>query len=86
MAAGLKPRHCAIRFLRRHNPWTTITSRWKSNTTVGVACSLSYPRDATDDEIAYFKTLVPRVEQGLLEMVDPDTWAVVFSCRPTLMH
>ena len=44
------------------------------------------PADATDDEIAYFKTLVPRVEQGLLEMVDPDTWAVVFSCRPTLMH
>ena len=27
-------------------------------------------------------TLVPRVEQGLLEMVDPETWAVVFSCRP----
>jgi hypothetical protein len=44
------------------------------------------PADATDDEIAYFKTLVPRVEQGLLEMVDPDTWAVVFRCRPTLMN
>ena len=44
------------------------------------------PADATDDEIAYFRTLVPRVEHGLLEMIDPDTWAVVFSCRPTLMH
>jgi len=44
------------------------------------------PADATDDEIAYFKTLVPRVEQGLLEMVDPDTWAVVFRCRPTLRN
>lgn len=41
------------------------------------------PADATDDEIAYFKTS-PRVENGLLEMIDPDTWAVVFRCRPTL--
>ena len=44
------------------------------------------PADATDDEIAYFKTLVPRVEAGLLEMIDPDTWAVVFRCRPTLLN
>jgi hypothetical protein len=43
------------------------------------------PADATDDEIAYFKTLTPRVENGLLEMVDPDTWAVVFRCRPQLL-
>jgi len=42
------------------------------------------PADATDDEIAYFKTLTPRVENGLLEMIDPDTWAVVFRCRPTV--
>ena len=27
------------------------------------------PADATDDEIPYFGALVPRVEQGLLEMV-----------------
>ena len=44
------------------------------------------PADATDDEIAYFKTLTPRVENGLLEMIDPDTWAVVFRCRPTLLN
>ena len=44
------------------------------------------PADATDDEIAYFRTLVPRVEDGLLEMIDPDTWAVVFRCRPTLLN
>jgi hypothetical protein len=40
------------------------------------------PSDATDDEIAYFKTLVPRVEHGLLEMVDPETREVIFSCHP----
>ena len=44
------------------------------------------PPDATDDEIAYFETLTPRVENGLLEMVDPETWAVVFRCRPTLLN
>jgi hypothetical protein len=44
------------------------------------------PADATDDEIAYFRTLVPRVEQGLLEMLDPETSEVVFSFRPRLTH
>ena len=44
------------------------------------------PADATDDEIAYCQTLTPRVENGLLEMIDPDTWAVVFRCRPTLLN
>ena len=44
------------------------------------------PADATDDEIAYFKTLTPRVESGLLELIDPDTWAVVFRCRPELLN
>jgi hypothetical protein len=44
------------------------------------------PADATDDEIAYFKTLTPRVENGLLEMIDPDTWAVVLRCRPELWN
>ena len=44
------------------------------------------PADATDDEIAYFKTLTPRVENGLLEMIDPDTWAVVLRCRPELLN
>ena len=44
------------------------------------------PADATDAEIAYFKTLTPRVENGLLEMIDPDTWAVVFRCRSQLLN
>jgi len=44
------------------------------------------PADATDDEIAYFKTLVPRVKHGLLEMVDPETCEIVFSCRPQLLN
>jgi hypothetical protein len=44
------------------------------------------PADATDDEIAYFKTLTSRVESGLLEMIDPDTWAVVFRCRPERLN
>jgi hypothetical protein len=44
------------------------------------------PADATDEESAYFKTLTPRVENGLLEMIDPDTWAVVLRCRPELWN
>jgi hypothetical protein len=54
----------------------------------GIRSRLQYqiPADATDNEIAYFKTLTPRVENGLLEMIDPDTWAVVFRCRPELLN
>ena len=44
------------------------------------------PADATEAEIAYFKTLLPRVENGLLEMIDPDTWAVVFRYCPTVLN
>jgi hypothetical protein len=44
------------------------------------------PADATEDEIAYFRTLVPRVEHGLLEMVDPETCEVVFSFRPKVVN
>ena len=40
------------------------------------------PSDATDDEIEYLESLVPRLEAGLLELCDPDTGEVVFSCRP----
>jgi hypothetical protein len=40
------------------------------------------PTDATDEEIAYIESLVPRLESGLLELLDPDTDEVVFSCRP----
>lgn len=44
------------------------------------------PLDVTDAEIAYIKHLVPRVESGLLELLDPRTEEVVFSCRPVLVH
>ena len=40
------------------------------------------PSDATDDQITYIESLVPRLEAGLLELCDPDTDEVVFSCRP----
>jgi hypothetical protein len=40
------------------------------------------PPEMTDREIAYFKTLLPRVEEGLLKLVDPSTREIVFSCRP----
>jgi len=40
------------------------------------------PADATDEDIAYIE-LVPRVESGLLELRDPGTGEVVFSCRPS---
>ena len=44
------------------------------------------PGDLTDDQIVYFKTLVPRVEQGMLELVDPKTCQVIFSWRPKVTH
>lgn len=43
------------------------------------------PADATDEEIAYIESLVPRLESGLLELLDPDTDEVVFSYRPELV-
>ena len=48
------------------------------------------PGRALDDVVeraagsARMTEATPRVENGLLEMIDPDTWAVVFRCRPTL--
>ena len=44
------------------------------------------PSDATDDEITYLESLVPRLEAGLLELCDPDTGEVVFNCRPKLLQ
>jgi hypothetical protein len=41
------------------------------------------PVDATDEEVAYIESLVPRIESGLLELRDPGTGEVVFSCRPS---
>jgi hypothetical protein len=42
------------------------------------------PADATAEDVAYIKSLVPRVDTGLLELQDPGTGEVVFSCRPSL--
>jgi hypothetical protein len=42
------------------------------------------PADATAEEVAYIESLVPRIETGLLELWDPGTGEVVFSCRPSL--
>jgi hypothetical protein len=42
------------------------------------------PADATAEEVAYIESLVPRIETGLLELRDPRTGEVVFSCRPSL--
>ena len=42
------------------------------------------PDDATAEEVAYIESLVPRIDHGLLELRDPGTGEVVFSCRPSL--
>ena len=41
------------------------------------------PADATAEEVAYIESLVPRIETGLLELRDPRTGEVIFSCRPS---
>ena len=40
--------------------------------------------DAIDEEVAYIESLVPRIDHGLLELREPGTGEVVFSCRPSL--
>ena len=42
------------------------------------------PADATDEDVAYIESLVPRIGTGSLELRDPGTGQVVFSCRPSL--
>ena len=42
------------------------------------------PGDATDEDVAYIESLVPRIETGSIELHDPRTGQVVFSCRPSL--
>jgi hypothetical protein len=43
------------------------------------------PADATEEEVAYIESLVPRIKTGLLELRDPGTGEVVLSCRPSLL-
>ena len=42
------------------------------------------PADVSAEEVAYIESLVPQIETGLLELRDPGTGEVVFSCRPSL--
>ena len=42
------------------------------------------PADATDEDVAYIESLVPRIEIGWLQLQDPGTGQVIFSCRPSL--
>jgi hypothetical protein len=42
------------------------------------------PADASEEDIAYIESLVPRLESGWFELLDPRSDEVVFSCRPSL--
>ena len=42
------------------------------------------PLDLTEAEIKYIKSLLPRAEAGVLQLLDPNTGEVVFACAPLL--
>ena len=42
------------------------------------------PEAALEEDVAYIESLAPRVKSGLLELLDPESGEVVFSCRPSL--
>jgi hypothetical protein len=42
------------------------------------------PLDLTEAEVGYIKSLLPRAEAGLLQLLDPNTGEVVFACTPVL--
>jgi hypothetical protein len=42
------------------------------------------PVDSTAEDVAYIESLLPRIETGFLELRDPGTGEVVFSCQPSL--
>jgi len=66
-------------------PWYRLKSRNSYfSRSFQVAEVFEVPADATDDEIAYLESLVPRLDAGLLELFDPATGELVFSCRPEL--
>lgn len=43
------------------------------------------PLDLTAAEIKYIRSLVSRAQSGMLELLDPNTGEVVFTCTPTLV-
>ena len=44
------------------------------------------PLDITDAEIEYIRRLVPSLQSGTLELLDPNTGEVMFTCTPVLVH
>ena len=44
------------------------------------------PLDVTDAEIEYIRSLVPSLQSGTLELRDPNTGEVMFTCTPVLVH
>ena len=44
------------------------------------------PLNVTEAEIEYIQSLVVRAESGMLELLDPNTGDVVFTCTPVLVH
>ena len=44
------------------------------------------PLDVTDAEIEYIRSLVPSLQSGTLELLDPNTGEVMFTCTPVLVH
>ena len=62
--------------------WNSLLS--KSTTDGCGRLQVEHPTAATDEEVAYIESLVPRIETGLLELRDAGTGEVVFSCQPSL--
>jgi hypothetical protein len=60
--------------------WNLLLSK---STTTAAGVQFELPADATAEEVAYIESLVPRIETGLLELRDPGTGEVIFSCRPS---
>ena len=44
------------------------------------------PLDVTDAEIEYIRSLVPSLQSGTLELLDPNTGEVVFTRTAVLLH
>ena len=75
---------------RRVCPWINsawVPEPWKLLEIDDDGCGrleFELPLDATDEDVTYIESLVPRIESGLLELRDLSTDEVVLSCRPSL--
>ena len=52
----------------------------------GEHLEFNLPPGATDKEIDYLKTLVPRAAPGIVELLDPDTHEVVLTFHNATLH